>query len=292
MSQYDFGFIDTAITSGGDLASILAMWRDAILSNHSGTSRPGYVRPGQIWINTTTASNWVINLYDGTSDIPLGYVNSTTDTGGMAVVSTVITKSGSATIALDERSMTVAINATANMVLTLPFTTTAGNGFKIGFVRRDATAFTVNITPQAGEFINGLSTYPLNRQFANIEIISDNAGRWFVYSNLFATATDRIFGRSSSGAGPVEEIACTAAGRALLAAVDAAAQRTALGLAVIDTSVLGGDITAAGKALLDDADAAAQRTTLGLGTGATRNISVGTTAPASPATNDLWVDTN
>lgn len=55
---------------------------------------------------------------------------------------------------------------------------------------------------------------------------------------------------------------------------------------------LGGDITTAGKALLDDADAAAQRTTLGLGTAATRNISVGTTAPSSPSTNDLWVDTN
>lgn len=39
-------------------------------------------------------------------------------------------------------------------------------------------------------------------------------------------------------------------------------------------------------------DAAGARTNLGLGTAATRNISVGTTAPSSPATNDLWVDTN
>lgn len=29
-----------------------------------------------------------------------------------------------------------------------------------------------------------------------------------------------------------------------------------------------------------------------LGTGATKNISVGTSAPGSPATGDLWVDTN
>jgi hypothetical protein len=61
---------------------------------------------------------------------------------------------------------------------------------------------------------------------------------------------------------------------------------------VVSTTELGGDITTAGKAILDDANAAAQRTTLGLGTGALVNISVGTSAPGSPATGDLWVDTN
>lgn len=44
------------------------------------------------------------------------------------------------------------------------------------------------------------------------------------------SATDRLLGRSSSGAGDVEEITCTAAGRSLLDDADAAAQRTTLGL--------------------------------------------------------------
>jgi hypothetical protein len=45
------------------------------------------------------------------------------------------------------------------------------------------------------------------------------------------SATDRLLGRQSSGAGVVEEITCTAAGRALIDDADAAAQRTTLGLA-------------------------------------------------------------
>lgn len=48
-------------------------------------------------------------------------------------------------------------------------------------------------------------------------------------------ATDRILGRSTAGAGIVEEIACTAAGRAILDDVDAAAQRTTLGLGTLAT---------------------------------------------------------
>jgi hypothetical protein len=52
------------------------------------------------------------------------------------------------------------------------------------------------------------------------------------------SATDKVLGRFNAGAGDVEEIACTAAGRALV----------------------------------DDADAATQRTTLGLGTAATKDV--------------------
>ena len=46
------------------------------------------------------------------------------------------------------------------------------------------------------------------------------------------SATDKILGRSSSGAGTIEEIDCTSAGRALLDDANASAQRTTLGLAI------------------------------------------------------------
>lgn len=58
------------------------------------------------------------------------------------------------------------------------------------------------------------------------------------------SATDKLLGRSSAGAGVVEEITCTAAGRALLDDADNAAQRTTLGLATIASSASATDLTA------------------------------------------------
>ena len=56
-------------------------------------------------------------------------------------------------------------------------------------------------------------------------------------------ATDRVLGRSSAGTGPVEQITLTAAGRALLDDVDAAAQRTTLGLSTVAATGSYADLT-------------------------------------------------
>jgi hypothetical protein len=63
------------------------------------------------------------------------------------------------------------------------------------------------------------------------------------------SATDKLLGRSTAGSGDVEEIACTAAGRAILDDADNTAQRTTLGLGTIATqnansvSISGGSVT-------------------------------------------------
>ena len=48
------------------------------------------------------------------------------------------------------------------------------------------------------------------------------------------SATDKVLGRATAGAGDIEEIACTAAGRALLDDATAAAQLTTLGIGSVE----------------------------------------------------------
>lgn len=71
-------------------------------------------------------------------------------------------------------------------------------------------------------------------------------------AKLAVSATDKVIGRSTAGAGAGEEIALTAAGRALIDDADAAAQRTTLGVAYGVTGDMSasaeGDTVAAGAA--------------------------------------------
>jgi len=122
------------------------------------------------------------------------------------------------------------------------------------------------------------------------------------------SATDKLLGRSTAGAGSIEEISCTSAGRALLDDADAAAQRTTLGLgtaalsasgdfetagavsthAALTSSVHG--ISSFGATLVDDADASAARTTLGLGTISTQaSDSVSITGGSVTGITDLAI---
>ena len=99
----------------------------------------------------------------------------------------------------------------------------------------------------AGLDLIDVSTIDLNKldQNSTTKIgtvaIADDAITYAKIQNV--TATDRLLGRSTAGAGVIEEITCTAAGRALLDDADAAAQRTTLGID-IDDSVTFGTVTA------------------------------------------------
>jgi len=72
--------------------------------------------------------------------------------------------------------------------------------------------------------------------------ITVSGGSWTIDNDVVTyakmqnvSATDKLIGRSTAGAGDPEEITCTAAGRALIDDADASAQRTTLGLGTIAT---------------------------------------------------------
>lgn len=71
---------------------------------------------------------------------------------------------------------------------------------------------------------------------------------------LTFTATDKLAGRSTSGAGAGEEITCTAAGRALLDDASAAAQRTTLDVPSNSEAILDTIIAAKGDLIVGTAD--------------------------------------
>lgn len=73
------------------------------------------------------------------------------------------------------------------------------------------------------------------------------------------SATDRLVGRQSAGGGQSEEIICTAAGRSILAAIDAAAQRAVLALG---SAALLNAGTSAGNVLLLDGNGQAPASTI------------------------------
>lgn len=83
--------------------------------------------------------------------------------------------------------------------------------------------------------------------------VSSSGSSWVVDNDAITyakiqnvSATDKLLGRVTAGAGDIEEITCTAAGRAILDDADAPAQRTTLGLGTLAVQSAIGNITDAG----------------------------------------------
>jgi hypothetical protein len=83
--------------------------------------------------------------------------------------------------------------------------------------------------------VSGTGTvWTLNDNAATTAKLNDKAVTYAKIQDV--SATNRVLGRSTAGAGVVEEIPCTSAGRAVIGAADNTAIRTAIGLGSLATA--------------------------------------------------------
>lgn len=112
----------------------------------------------------------------------------------------------------------------------------------------------------------------------------------------FVSATDRILGRQSAGAGQIEEITCTAAGRAILDDTSAANQRTTLGAAASGAITASGLTVSASNRLLGrvaNSAGAVDEITLGAGISVSGgSLTLGNIEPTSVAASGTIAGSN
>lgn len=112
-----------------------------------------------------------------------------------------------------------AIGATAN----LPLITTTAGAITVGSFGNTANSFCVGNDSRLSD-----TRTPTDGTVTTAKIVDANV----TYAKIQnVSATDRLLGRSTAGAGVVQEIACTAFGRSLIDDADASAARTTLGAA-------------------------------------------------------------
>jgi hypothetical protein len=133
-------------------------------------------------------------------------------------------------------------------------------------------------TGAAGGDLTG--TYPNPTIAPGAVVTVDIASSAVTYAKIQNVSADRLLGRSTAGAGVVEEITCTAFGRSLLDDDSASAARTTLGLGTIATAASGdylpiGGGTLTGTATISAAAGATLNLTATAGTGQVSQLTAG-----------------
>ena len=77
MSQHDYIISNQGFpATRADINNVL----NSIATLNSGTSAPATQYAGQMWIDTTTATGWILYIYDGADNIQIATINTSTNT--------------------------------------------------------------------------------------------------------------------------------------------------------------------------------------------------------------------
>ena len=169
---------------------------------------------------TTTISTTTLQVED--KNIELATVTTPTD---------VLADGGGITLKGDTDHTIVWTDSTDSWDFSEHVNIVSGKEFRIAGTKvLDATSLGTAVVSSSLTSVGTIATGTWNGTAIATDYIADDAVTYAKIQDV--SATDKILGRSTAGAGVVEEIACTSAGRALLDDADASAQRTTLGLAI------------------------------------------------------------
>jgi len=162
----------------------------ALASCQSGTSRPSGIPAGGLWVNTTTATAWVVNLFDGTDDIAIGTLDTTANVFTPSIAAASLTYSKIQNVSATSRVLG-RTSAGAGVIEEIPIGTAPNNLVRLdGSARLPAVdgSLLTNL-PKAWVNFNGTGTVAI-RASGNVTSITDNsAGN---YTVNFTTAMPDI----------------------------------------------------------------------------------------------------